>query len=125
MSSATAMSREAALEIAQVRRARLAEIRRQAHDGTLSLADIVRDPPTELHGWTCVDVIRLKIRARSSNSIARLGRLAVRDGVNLLMPIGRTSQRSRLWIIEHACWHISTVNGGQRLRVGVRDRERP
>src|SRR4051794_32507453 len=109
-----------ALGMANERRREIADLRAKVKRGEITLSQLMADPPALLRAWPCFDVVRMTwSRPRSGASLERLGRLAVRDGVNLLMPLGRTSQRTRAWIAEHAVWHTVPVNGGTRLEIIV------
>lgn len=109
------------LAAAQSMRLRIAAIRRRALDREITLAEIMADPPSELAHWACVDVIRLtRVQGlkRSTAGLERLGRLAIRDGINLLMPLGRSSATTREWIAEHAGWYVTQPNGGKPVAFG-------
>ena len=118
--AAREQQRAAALAAANTRRHRLAELRRQARTGQAGLTGLLLDPPVELRDVLLVDVVRMSRSQRMSSGIARLGRLAVRDGINLLIPLGQASQRTRAWVAEHACWHMIPMAGTTRGRLELR-----
>jgi hypothetical protein len=109
---------------ANAKRLRMAALRRYLRTETGALEDILRDPPAEFEDWPLIDVVRLGYNKRGSVACERLGRLAVRDGVNLLVPLGRASLRSREWIIKHArWWWTPSTSGRARCYVHVDDEE--
>lgn len=119
---ANVTQRDLALKAATERRMRISEIRRRARQGDVTLNELILDPPDELTSMLCIDVVRLTLRSQHSTAgLQRLGRLAVRDGINLLMPVGGTSARTRAWIAEHADWHRPTSNGGQTMKLAAID----
>src|SRR4051812_4057006 len=97
--------RAAALAAANDKRLRIAALRRRIISERGALQDVLRDPPDELADWPLIDVVRLSYGKRTTVSMQQLGRLALRDGVNLMMPLGRASLRSREWLAGHASWH--------------------
>jgi hypothetical protein len=120
--AATVTQRDLALKAATEQRMRISSIRRRARSGDLTLNELILDPPDELAHMPCVDVVRLTLRSHHSTAgLQRLGRLAVRDGINLLMPVGGTSARTRAWIAEHADWHRPAPNGGQTVKLAAID----
>ncbi len=112
----------AALATANERRMRIAALKSGIRSGDITLAEIMANPPEILSNWSCADVIRARYSSRHAiPSLERLGRLAVRDRVNLLVPLGRASARTRTWVAEHATWDIRTNGAHRRLYVEVRD----
>jgi hypothetical protein len=112
--------RLAALELANDKRTRRAELRRRLAAERGALREVLMDPPPELEGVPIIDVVRLAYGSgRASKSIERLGRLAVRDRMNLLMPLGKASVRTREWTAEHAEWHWVPVGSSTRRQVVV------
>jgi hypothetical protein len=95
--------RSAALVLANERRAQIAAAKRDLRSGVLSLDDVLSNPPDALASVALVDLIRW-CRSRSplqrQSSLIRIGRRAVSDNVNLLVPLGEASVRSRDWVAE-------------------------
>jgi glucose-6-phosphate dehydrogenase assembly protein OpcA len=110
-----------ALERANEKRSRAAHLRRRLAGERGALRAVLLDPPEEFAQVAIIDVVRLAYSKRSAKSLARLGRLAVRDRVNLMMPLGEASLRTREWTADHAEWHWHSHNGGMRRRVAVLD----
>lgn len=97
------LQRHEALTRANARRSDLATAKRALRDGTLTLHDAMMNPPQALKTVLLIDVIR-QIRTqkvRSGAAVQLLGRMAVRDDVNLLVPVGKASPRSREWVARH------------------------
>jgi hypothetical protein len=112
--------RMAALEVANSKRLRGAELRRRLASERGALREVLLNPPAEFQHLAIIDVVRLAYtRPRASKSIERLGRLAVRDRVNLLMPLGAASVRTREWTAEHAEWRWVPCGTSTRRQVAV------
>jgi hypothetical protein len=79
------------------------DARRALRTGALSMEAVMRDPPPALAGVPLIDVVRLGYRYRNGGAITEIGRMALRDGVNLMMPLGTASVRSREWVARHGC----------------------
>ena len=76
-------------------------LRDQIQAGTVSITTILTSPPPEIHRLTLLDVMAMtRPRAQRSRWQENLGHAAVRDGVNLLAPMGRLSQRDREWAVN-------------------------
>jgi hypothetical protein len=117
------LQRDAALKRANDRRMGIARLREQIRRGEVTLAEILADPPDLIENWTCADVVRLQWSRRASTpAMERLGRLAVRDRVNLFMPMGRTSLATRAWVARHASWNVHPCGNSTRLVVEVGER---
>ena len=103
------MSALLALQKANDARQEIADIRRRINAGELTMVDLLEDPPECLLGFTVLDVARMGYARssswRSTPGIERLGHLAVRDGINLCMPLGKASLRTRRWVAVHIQWH--------------------
>ena len=116
--------RTLALERANEKRLAMADLRARLVSERGALADVMLNVPAELERMAIVDVVRLAYGKRSARSIERLGRLAVWDGVNLLMPLGEASERTRRWVAERAVWHWTGGEGTKaRPFVRVHDRQ--
>src|SRR4051794_4625827 len=105
----------AALQTATERRVRIAELRRELTRDRTALRRVLADPPAELQNMAMVDVVRLAWGKRSSPSLARLGRLALRDGVNLMMPLGEASVYTRAWMARNATWNHTPTRVKERV----------
>jgi hypothetical protein len=92
-------------------RGRRAEAKRRLRSGDLSLADAMGDPPPEIAGMLLIDVIRALGTSRRA-SLQDLGRMAIADRVNLMVPLGGASARSRAWVATHGGRWTSLGPGG-------------
>jgi hypothetical protein len=112
--------RFAALELANEKRIRQAELRRRLASERGALRDVLLNPPEEFEHVAIIDVVRLAYsKGRACKSMERLGRLAVRDHVNLLMPLGSASARTREWTAEHAEWRWLSAGASTKRQVVV------
>lgn len=90
--------------LANERRIALADLRGSCKLNPELLAVVLLDPPAVLHGHSVIDAVRILRGNRGGVAppwLTTLGRNALRDQVNLLVPIGRASERTRMWIAEH------------------------
>jgi hypothetical protein len=94
-----------ALQVANAKRIAMAALRRRLRTERGALADVMLNPPAVLENVAIVDVVRLAYSKRSGRMMQLLGREACRDNVNLLMPLGCASLRTRRWVAEHAGSH--------------------
>lgn len=103
--------RSRALGIGNAKRVERARIRSGVLDGSIAIREILEEPPPAVHGLTLYEVVHFTRRDRRSGVAwrSRLGRAAVRDGVNLLMPVERACRESREWCAENApkVWRVS------------------
>jgi len=97
-----------ALRQANRQRAAIAAITAEARADRLNFEQLLLDPPDALAGYPLIDVLRLGRTRRNAQWIVRLGRDAARADVNLLAPLGRCSQRSRLWLVDWLQRHRAT-----------------
>lgn len=100
----TVEERDRRLRLANDKRLRVAALRQQMRTGQVTLTQVLMDPPEELSGYTILDVLRFPRstdRYQGSAGLTRLGRMALRDGVNLAIPLGEASARTRAWAAEH------------------------
>lgn len=89
--------------LANERRVAVAELRRHVLAGRVSLAVLLRDPPDLLAQVALIDVMAFAVTApRAGVWRERVGRDALRDGVNLLVPLGRAGGASREWAARNA-----------------------
>lgn len=93
--------RRTALRAAEEARINIAIVKRSLRSGELTLTDAMRDPPRELRHALLIDVIRWTNRTRKTAALAYIGRQALRDNVNLMVPLGSASVMSRAWVAEH------------------------
>jgi hypothetical protein len=96
-----------ALERAQaVRLGRVAR-KREAFQQPAVIRGWLNDPPEDLLSAPLLDLIQwTRSRGRQRHpSIVQINAEAVRAGVNLMMPLGRASVRSRAWVAEHGLWY--------------------
>jgi hypothetical protein len=111
--------RAAALSLANQRRTTRAQLRRRISTGDLTLAAVLEDPPDELRDLIILDIVRIARGSRHSARyvawLERMGRAAIVDGVNLMMPLGRASQRTRDWVAVYASWNLPVRRGSRRV----------
>lgn len=119
----TTEQRTLALGRANDKRARMSALKQRLRTERGALAGVLLDPPDELAHMPVIDVVRLAWGLRASRSLERLGRLALRDGVNLMMPLGHSSARTRSWLAEHASWNWMAGQAYTRRYVVVADGE--
>lgn len=97
--------RDQALATANAKRTALARLKRDIQTGRRSFAEMVMDPPAETAGMLLIDLIAMtrKKRGRSAG-LSTIGRLALRDRINLLQVVERSSMREREWVAEHGTY---------------------
>lgn len=79
-----------------------AHLREDVRLGHLSLAEALVHP--RLANRMLVELVRWQWFSRGGTArpaLTELGRLAVRDGVNLLQPASGASTYTRAWVVEH------------------------
>lgn len=105
-----AQQRSSALQKANTRRVQIALVRKRLRTGALPITAVMRTQPELLARAPLIDVIRWAYSPnRGSRAIEQLGRQAVIDGVNLMVPLGRASARSRAWVATNLrSWRPST-----------------
>lgn len=89
-----------ALERANVKRLARADYRRRLPGDADLLRAVLLDPPDDLKAVRLHEIVAWsrKDRCARTRGIESLGRRAVVHGVNLMMPLGRASLRSREWL---------------------------
>ena len=88
-----------ALEVGQRLRLARAKLFRRVRDGDLSMAVLLADPPAEIAQITLLDVVCKSSRCpRGLLALDALGAAALRDNINLLVPVERASTRQREWL---------------------------
>lgn len=80
-----------------------AKVRRDLVTGAVSLADVLADPPAVILDLTILEVLKMLRGGHSERRIwqHRLGQQALRDQVNVLVQVGRSSQATREWAVAH------------------------
>lgn len=119
MSTAQYMS---ALESANQKRMAIKDVKAALRSGELSLESVLLSPPAELERFPIIDVVRIArgVSGQSAPSwFQRMGRLAAIEQVNLLMPLGDASLRTRRWVILWADWHRRGRGGAGHVRERV------
>ncbi len=103
MDTAQAQHAMGTLNLASTAKRRaLSAIKAALRRGEVRLEDLMTDPPDLIADVPLIDVIRWTRRDQSATArIAQIGAWAVRDGVNLMQPVGVASQRSRAWVAEY------------------------
>lgn len=105
-----------ATQLANQKRSDLRELKRHIRAGRVSMESVFTDRPECACHLPLIDVMGLARVSRGAKGHAwreRVGSLAVRDGVNLMVPLGRSSVRSREWA-SRACPTVSAVVAGSR-----------
>lgn len=99
--------RTAALKSANQRRIAMAGIRSDLRKGSIDLASILNDPPADLEDTLLVDLLRWAAKDRRAPSrMTALGRKAVNENINLLLPISKASIRTRSWVIDNGSFRL-------------------
>lgn len=103
--------RTASLRLANTQRRAQRDLKIALREGTIQFADLLAAPPPFLASVPIIDLIRWT-RAKKGPSLVTIGRAAVRDGVNLMLPLGDASAHSRGWVAENAthCARRSVVH---------------
>lgn len=103
--------RTTALQVANARRLQTALMKKQLRTGALPLTTVMSAPPELLAGTPLIDIVRWAYASnRRTAAIEQLGRQAVIDNVNLMVPLGRASAKSRAWVARQGlrCWRPCT-----------------
>jgi hypothetical protein len=95
--------RREALQRANKVRSELCECKRRMRSGDLTLTDVVTNQPAPLRNIPLVDIIRWTMRTPGP-TLTEIGKRAVRDNINLMVPLGRASALSRAWVAEHGTY---------------------
>ena len=77
-----------------------AEIRRNLRQDTTSVVAVMRERPACIAELTVIEVL-LMYRGFGRKKLAHLNLLAIRDGVNLMTPVGKVSTRTLTWLDVH------------------------
>jgi hypothetical protein len=107
------MQRRKACEAASRKRAQITALKQQLLGGTLTLEDVLMDPPEALTQVPVIDVLRMTRRAgnRGARGLWQINGRAVHAGVNLMMPLGLASERTREWAAENGSWYMNRPAG--------------
>lgn len=103
-----------ALENANKNRVLLKEMKERVRDGRVPLRDVLMAPPKQFEHYAIVDVVRLARnvpRYRSPAWFQRMGQAASQQQINLLIPVGTASLRTRRWVVQYAEWHLPRRKG--------------
>lgn len=94
---------ETPIHLAQQRRTQKRIIRQNLRTGQLTLTELMADPPIVMRNVTLADILQMRrATTRAAHpSVMALGQRAMRDGINLLVPLGQASARSRAWVAEY------------------------
>lgn len=87
--------------LANATRIHRAAVKRDLRSGSLTLATVMQELPDALLDVPLIDIIRWSRHRSTSAALSRIGAMAVRDGVNLMIPLGLASQRSRTWVAQN------------------------
>jgi len=102
--------RDEALRSGDEIRLRRAQVKRDLRAGTMSVAAALEDPA--LASALLIDVIRwTRMRRGSVARVADIGRLALRDGVNLMLTVDAAGERTRRWVAEHGRHGLRWADG--------------
>lgn len=108
--------RAEALQAANVRRVEVSQwkrrLKRNPHAVRMALAtrpaEIAHVPLVEMLAWARVGGLR-------SVAMEELGRQAALDGVNLLVPLGRASVKTRSWAVEHGLRRVHALRSDAKV----------
>lgn len=95
-----------ALKLANTKRRAAAELKKLLHNNDrMFAAHVVETAPAALAHMRTLDVLLCattgKLRGKlRPQEVERLNLAAAREGVNLAVPLGRLSERQRLWLAE-------------------------
>lgn len=97
--------RQTALTTANESRSQLAALKRQLRTGEISIEDAMKEPV--FADALLIDVVRFtrSCGLRRQGTLTVLGKQALRDNVNLMVTVGRASERSKAWVAEHGYRH--------------------
>jgi hypothetical protein len=79
------------------KRREIADMRRDLHTGRVSIGEVLRNPPACLEERLLFEVL-LMGRQIGPEKLRIINIWAMREGVNLAVPLGRASERSREWL---------------------------
>lgn len=93
-----------------VMRAR-AKVRADLRAGHVTWEQLLRDPPAVVSDMLLIDILRLPRQTgqRKVVALTKLGRKALDDQINLMLPLRITSQRQRQWMVDHGLMGVHTA----------------
>lgn len=94
--------RAEARKASAVKRGRIAELRKHVQAGRVGVDVLLLEPPALIAHMALVDVMGLARPDRCGPWREGIGRAAVRDGVNVLVPVGKASRVTREWAAAHS-----------------------
>jgi hypothetical protein len=105
--------RIAALAVANRIRQERAALKRDLHDGRITLEDILGAPHPAVVNTPLLDVLCWTRRGNrfQATGMAQLGRAAVDARINLLLPVGRASVTTRAWCVQIAQHNMRRPRG--------------
>lgn len=104
-----------ALEAGNARRLEWAKIRAELRRDPEAVRRVLVDPPESIGDRTVAELLALaRHRGLRAKSMRQLGHLAVRDKINLFVPVGEASARTRAWAAEHGTMWVSARRSDSR-----------
>jgi hypothetical protein len=92
-------------------------IKQDLQAGTLTLTDILTAPHPAVATTPLLDVMLwARKRGMQAPGLARVGEQAIRDRVNLLLPVGSASLRMRKWCAENTPPRERAANTSHRKK---------
>ncbi len=111
--------RDRALREANERRLEVAEWRKRLRRNVPEIRRALATKPDPIAEVLVVELLSwARARGLRAGQLEEIGRQAVVDDVNLLVPLGRASVKTRAWAIEHGLKGVHRVhsNAGRKLR---------
>ena len=105
--------RDAALKNANAKRTEIADVRRRARRNPQFVVDTLMAPPECVHHITVLELLTMaRVNGMRADAIEHVGGRAVEDDINLLVPLGRASTRTRYWACVNG---LEWVQGRSRI----------
>lgn len=82
------------------------EVRAGLRSGTLTLKEVMREQPEAITDLALIDIIRMTRCRRNGPVMQEIGRRAVRDNINLMVPLGKASVSSRAWVARNGTYRL-------------------
>ncbi len=96
-------ARDASLTLRRER----AAIKTALRAGRVTLTDLMDEPPSAMADVMLIEVLRwARVSSSSRRQLAMLGGWALRDGVNLMLPVGHAPMLARAWVAEHGTYGL-------------------
>jgi hypothetical protein len=108
--------REEACRRSATKRRAGADLRRDLHNGDVSLAEVLLDPPECIAHLPLFQVL-LMGRSLGPRKLQYLNTWAMREFVNLATPLGQASQRSRQWCAKNVQVGVRLNTRADHLRL--------